>query len=320
MKIAYDIAAIGEAVIDMVPYAQGPSGNPAYEACPGGAPVNCLAAAAALGAGCAFIGAAGDDFMGDYLSAKLSSAGVDTSGLIRTDGAFTTMAFVAQDMLRERSFTFVRKPGADMLLDKSGVNTDIIDNCRILHFGTLLMSGEASREAQRYAIDYAKSKGRMLSYDVNLRPGVFGSEREEKAAVQELIGAADVIKVTAEEMAYITGESEHRIEQGAEKLMQDGKAAVFVTMGARGAYYISENERGFVRAFEVTAVDTLACGDAFMGAVLYMLARKPDNMLRETVNFACAVGALAAQVRGGMQSVPSMREVREFIEAHPRFS
>ena len=36
MKIAYDIAAIGEAVIDMVPYAQGPSGNPAYEACPGG--------------------------------------------------------------------------------------------------------------------------------------------------------------------------------------------------------------------------------------------------------------------------------------------
>ena len=47
MKIAYDIAAIGEAVIDMVPYAQGPSGNPAYEACPGGAPVNCLAAAAA---------------------------------------------------------------------------------------------------------------------------------------------------------------------------------------------------------------------------------------------------------------------------------
>lgn len=320
MKIAYDIAAIGEALIDMIPHAHGPSGNPAYEACPGGAPVNCLAAAAALGAGSAFIGAVGDDFMGDYLFTKLSSAGVDTSGLVKTDDAFTTMAFVAPDMIRERSFTFARKPGADMMLKKEDVSKDIIDNCRILHFGTMLMSGEHSRSAQRYAIEYAKSKGRMLSYDVNLRPGVFKSESEEKAAVKELIDAADVIKVTAAEMAYITKESEHRIEQGADKLMQGGKTAVFVTMGAQGAYYTSENERGFVRAFEVNAADTLACGDAFMGAVLYMLARKPDNMLRETVNFACAVGALTATVRGGMQSVPSMREVREFIEAHPRFS
>lgn len=320
MKTAYDITAIGEALIDMLPSAAGASGNAAYEICPGGAPVNCVAAASSLGAESAFIGAVGEDIMGDYIEAKLAGAGVNVSGMSRTKEAFTTMTFVTPDIFRERNFTFVRKPGADMMLSKDCIDLSIIDNSRILHFGTLLMSGEKSREAQMYAIEYAKSKGKMLSYDVNLREGIFSEESEQKSAVETLIAAADVIKVTAEELSYITGQPQNKIEQGAELLMKGGKTAVFVTMGARGAYYISENEHGFVRAYNVDAVDTLACGDAFMGAALYMLSRKPENMLRETVNFACAVGALTAAVRGGMQSVPTLSEVRSFIESRPRLS
>lgn len=310
----YDVLGIGEILVDFSPMGTGKMGNPCFEMNPGGAPANCLAANAALGGKTAFIGMVGCDLFGDFLGNALVKAGIDATGLQRTNEAPTTLAFVSIDEKGERSFSFVRNPGADYMLTKEAMNHDLVDASEIVHFGSLTLTNEPGRTSLFELLSYAKQQGKTISYDPNYRAALWNDADKAVYWMRQALPYADIVKMSEEEMALILDIDEEAYADGAHKLLEMGKKAVFITLGAKGAYYATEKEEGFVPGFCVAAVDTTGCGDSFTGAIHYRLKHFPKAAMRDHVVFANAVGAMCSLKWGGIQAMPVMGEVSRFLK------
>ena len=142
-----DIVAIGEILIDFTPSEKNGQGADLFAKNPGGAPANVLAMAARLGGKTAFIGKVGRDAFGNFLRSVLVQNGIGSSGLAEDETVPTTLAFVQLDENGDRSFTFYRNPGADRMLTAQDVKTELIDSCRVFHFGSVSMTHDPSRSA-----------------------------------------------------------------------------------------------------------------------------------------------------------------------------
>ena len=115
------ICAAGELLIDFTPCGTGPGGQALYARNPGGAPANMLAMAAKLGAAVYLCSKVGNDNFGDFLIKSVIDAGINESHIRRTENERTTLAIVDLDESNDRSFTFYRKPGADIMLEDSDI-------------------------------------------------------------------------------------------------------------------------------------------------------------------------------------------------------
>ena len=127
----YDVTAVGELLIDFTPAGLSGQGQPLFEQNPGGAPANVLAALSRLGRRTAFIGKVGQDFFGDYLAGVLAQAHIACDGLLRDPSCRTTLAFVHLDPNGDRSFSFYRNPGADLMLRPEEIPEATVRDCRI---------------------------------------------------------------------------------------------------------------------------------------------------------------------------------------------
>ena len=103
-----DVTALGELLIDFTENGLGVSGNPLFEANPGGAPCNVLAMLSKLGKKTAFIGKVGDDMFGRQLSDAVKGARICTDGLVMDKNVPTTLAFVHTLAGGEREFKIGR--------------------------------------------------------------------------------------------------------------------------------------------------------------------------------------------------------------------
>lgn len=307
----YDVVALGELLIDFSTSGKGKMNNPCFEMNPGGAPANCLAAIARLSGTVAFIGTVGNDYFGDFLIGSLQDIGIETGGIGKINRIPTTMAFVTLDENGERSFLFVRKPGADIMLSKKDINLRLIDDAKIFHFGSLSLTDEPAREATLFAVQYAKDKGKTVSFDPNYRMQLWPDKQTAVKFMKLGLEYADIVKMSEEEMELITGINRSNFEKGAVTILNMNKKAVFITAGERGAFYATPDESGFVEGYRINAVDTTGCGDAFFGAVLYFLSHKPSMPINEIVRFANAAGALCATKFGGIPAMPGLNEILE---------
>lgn len=308
----FDVVAVGELLIDFTPCGRGEMGNPVFEMNPGGGPPNCLAAVSALGGAAAFIGKVGNDHFGDFLVRALGKAGIDAAGVTRTYQTHTTLAFVHLAENGERSFSFLRNPGADLLLTPEEIDTSLIDRASVFHFSSLSLTSEPARQAVLQAVSYAKQQGKHISYDPNYRPLLWKNEAEALEWMNRGLALADIVKLSEDELAFLKKEDD--IVRGAAMLREEGAGRVFVTMGSKGAYYhTNERESGFVPAFSVRAVDTTGCGDAFMGAILYQITRETGLSSAEQVRFANATAALCATQKGGLPAMPPGQSVEKLL-------
>jgi fructokinase len=312
----FDVCALGELLIDFTPSGVNEQGVALFGKNPGGAPANLLAMNARLGGKTAFIGKVGADEFGRFLEKTLIGAGIDTGGLLKDAAYLTTLAFVHLAENGDRSFSFYRREGADLMLAWQEIDCAIIDSSRIFHFGAVSLSGQPCRDTVHEAARYAKSTGKIVSYDPNYRPFLWQSEREAKAEIGKLTCAADILKVSEEEMVLLTGETD--VEKGAAILADSGPAIVLVSLGAKGAYFCCADGSGFLPAYDVKTIDTTGAGDAFLGAVHYRLRDKSLEGLRrisraelaDIVDFANAAGSLTTAKRGAIPALPSMEEIK----------
>ena len=136
----YDVTALGELLIDFTENGISPQGNPLLEANPGGAPCNVLAMLSKLGKHTAFIGKVGADMFGRQLSEIIKEVGICADGLVTDAGVPTTLAFVHTFAGGEREFSFIRDPGADMMLNKTEISEDILKETEMLNFANVAAS------------------------------------------------------------------------------------------------------------------------------------------------------------------------------------
>lgn len=311
----YDVAALGELLIDFTCLSTDADGYPTMAAHPGGAPANYLAALTKFGAKTAMIGKVGNDAFGRLLIKTLKGAGIDTRGMLVSDDVFTTLAFVTLDDSGDREFSFARKPGADTQLRFDEIDLSVIDASKVLHFGTLSMTNEPARDATYKAVEYAAGHGKLISFDPNLRKPLWDDLDEAKRQMLWGLRHADVVKISDEETEFLFGIAP---EEAAKHIIDGfGVRLVYVTCGAEGCFYRTKTASGFVKALSGIAVkDTTGAGDIFGGSAMYGLLRAggvPEKLtaeeLENIVSFACASAGLSTTKAGGISSVAELIEV-----------
>lgn len=312
-----DIVSLGEILIDFTPNGTNEQGIALFARNPGGAPANVLAMNSKLGGTSAFIGKIGNDAFGAYLKDTLNSHNIDTSGLVTDSEVPTTLAFVQLDKSGDRSFSFYRNPGADMMLNTNEVKNELINDCKIFHFGSVSLTDEPCRKATFDSVAYAKEHGKIISFDPNYRPLLWKDKAESIKIITKAIAFSDILKVSEEEMYLITNET--NLELGSEKLSNMGPSLVLVSLGEKGACFRNKKHFGIFPTYNVNAVDTTGAGDAFVGAMLWQIKDfnlcEISNMnLAENINFANAAGSLTTTQRGAIPALPTLREIKKIQE------
>lgn len=310
-----DVVALGELLIDFATQSTDESGYPTMAAHPGGAPANFLAALTKFGAKTALLGKVGADTFGNLLIDTLKDAGIETRGLIRTEDTFTTLAFVTFDAHGDREFAFARKPGADTCMSFEELDLSLIDEAKIFHFGTLSLTDEPARTATYKAVAYAKERGKLITYDPNLRKPLWRDMDTCKEQLLWGLSQADVVKISDEEVEFLFGLG---VEDSAAHILANyGVKLVFVTCGAKGCYFSNGAACGKVPSLTgIKVVDTTGAGDIFGGSAVWKLlqtGKAPETLteteLREVVTFACTSAGLSTTKSGGISSVPEYSEI-----------
>ncbi len=319
-----DILAIGELLIDFTAITE-KNGDIYYKQNAGGAPANVVCMAAKLGASTGFIGKIGKDMFGNYLKGILEERKVDTRGLILDKDFSTTLAFVKNGSHGERDFVFYRRNSADLNMKFSEVNLKLIDECKIFHFGALSLTAEPSKSATINAVEYAKAKGKIISYDPNWRPILWQSKEQAVQAMKNVLRYVDIIKVSEEELQIITDCG--NLLPAIAKLLNMGIKIVCITQGAKGCIIATKSSVELYPAYKVDSVDTLGSGDSFLGGFLYKLLEKSKDIteltsdeLYEMSDFANACGAITSMEHGAIPAMPDLKEVEDFMEKTEKYS
>ncbi|MFW6035456.1 MAG: PfkB family carbohydrate kinase [Halothermotrichaceae bacterium] len=320
--MAVDIITMGEMLIDFVPLKKGLplKENKGFLRMPGGAPANVAVGAAKLGLNSAFFGKVGNDPFGRLLIETLKDNEVETKAIMQTDKAKTTLAFVTLDEAGDRDFTFYRDPGADMLYKWQEVDVELLKTAKYFHHGSISLINQPARDTTIHMAQFAKDKGILVSYDPNLRMPLWSNEKEAKKWITEGLKTADIVKLSEEELEFITGEKE--IDNGVKKIMEYGSGLLFVTLGEKGCYFNNGSESKTVPGFRVEVQDTTGAGDAFVAGILSQLAKHKSNInelsktdLVSIVRFANAVGALTTKGKGAIASLPELESINNFIKS-----
>lgn len=314
----FDVVALGELLIDFTESGASKQGNPLLEANPGGAPCNVLAMLNKLGKKTAFIGKVGNDNFGKMLAKTVSDSGTDISNLLYDEKVPTTLAFVHTFEDGEREFSFYRDPGADMMLNKSDVNEELLKNTKIFHFGTLSSTHPEPREATRYAVETAKNSGALISFDPNLREPLWKSLDEAKIEIEYGLSKCDILKISDNELEFVTGINDY---DKAIKVLRDkfNIPLIFLTLGKDGS-------RAFYKAItaekptfsNIKAIEKTGAGDTFEGCALsFVLDHGIDGMneknLAELLSFANAGASLVTARKGALKVMPSKEEIERLI-------
>lgn len=304
-----DIYSIGEMVIDFIP-----GNEPAsYIRTAGGAPANVAIAAARSGLNTSMCCKVGNDDFGRFLIQTLKENHVIPICQDLCDRAVTTMAFVSLKENGERSFTFARKPGADMFLSEVDVKEHDVDQSFIIHAGSCSLSAKPIADAVKKAIRLGHEKGKIVSFDVNYRNLMWDNNQKACAdEVQKLLPQIDILKISDEELDMMGG------KQNLFPLMKKNNLKLIVlTLGENGADAYFDNEIFHVDGKKTEAVDTTGAGDAFWGSFLSCLRihgveRTDDlnrNIIIKAMEYGNISGFLCVRKKGAITSLPTRAEI-----------
>lgn len=313
------LLAIGEALIDFIPAESGKELKhvSAFQPKVGGAPANVVGAYVKLGGSGAMITQLGADPFGDKIVEELEECGIDCNYVKRTNEANTSLAFVALKADGNREFSFYRKPGADMLMKPEDVDTAWFEDIFALHFCSVSLGDWPMKEAHRKAVESASKAGALVSFDPNLRLALWDDENALRSVVKEFAPLADVLKISDEEIEFITGKTD--IQEALPELLTGNTKLVIYTKGSDGAECYTRSAHGFAAGKKVKAVDTTGAGDGFIGSFLYCLSRDgvgvdnlsdlPAEKMEEYLAFANKFCGISVTKHGAIASYPSLEEM-----------
>ncbi len=306
------VICVGEMLIDFTPGEEQRS----YVANPGGAPANVAVSISRCGSKAGFLGKLGRDDFGRLLQDTLSRDDVEILCPELTEDAMTTLAFVTLDERGDRSFTFVRKPGADMLLSVEDVEAVDFSSCTLVHAGSVSQSAQPEREAVLAALRRAKNLGKLVSFDVNYRETIWSREAC-KEAIADIFPLVDLLKISEDELDFVGG------REAIPKFMEVQKIAVVVlTLGGKGAEIFFGEQVLRLEAVKGQVVDTTGAGDAFWGAFLSRLLESgverveelSADKLYDAGSYGICAGGLCVRKKGGIPSLPYREEIGQMMK------
>lgn len=308
-----DLFSIGEMVIDFIPGSEPAS----YIRKAGGAPANVAIAMAKNGLEAGMCCSVGEDAFGSFLMETLRENHVRVLKPQPCAEAITTMAFVTLDADGDRSFTFARKPGADMMLTEADVKEADVADAVIVHAGSCSLSASPEAEATVRALRLGREKGKLVSFDVNYRNVMWNDDQAACAAkVFEILPYVDILKISEEEVEMMGGEA--HLFQLMERY---GLTLVVETLGSRGARCFFQGETIEAPGRKAVCVDATGAGDAFWGGFLSSLrlqgVSQANQLTREILERAMTYGNvggwICVQSKGAIESLPTRAQIEQYL-------
>lgn len=270
-----------------------------YQVAFGGKGANQAVAAGRSGADIAFIACTGDDDIGARVRKQLATDRVDVAPVSVVAGESTGVALI-----------FVNGEGENVIGIHAGANAALsparVEAQRDLltQASALLMQLESPVESVLAAARIA----RQNNTTVVLNPA------PARALSDELLSLVDIItpnETEAEKLTGINVASDEDAARAAQALHNKGINTVIITLGSRGVWASVNGAGKRVAGFNVKAIDTIAAGDTFNGALMTaLLEAKP---LDEAIRFAHAAAAIAVTRKGAQPSVPWREEIDDFL-------
>lgn len=264
---------------------------------PGGKGANQAVGLARLGAETTMIGAVGADAFGEKLKQALQMDRVNTSSIKVLASEATGVASI---LLSEGDNSIVVVPGAN-----AQCLPEDLDRCesKIAEADLVLLQLEIPLVTVEYAVELARKHGKIVM--LNPAPA--------QNLSQDLLSKVDYLTPNRSELALLTGISEESsINQGIERLLETGVSCCVTTLGAEGVAFREKGDNlVIVSGHKVPVVDTTGAGDAFNAGLAYAVARKKS--IREAVEFAVQVSALAVTKFGAQGGMPMLAEVKEYF-------
>ncbi len=325
-----DVLCLGEILVDWVCTSAGAelSDAQSFTKAPGGAPANVAVGLARQGSSAAFIGRVSTDEFGKWLKSILEEEGIDTTGTVVDPEAQTRMAYVVTLQNGDRKLAeFSRISVADSRLSPGDLKEAQFASARALHFGSISLIASPATEATHTALELARQYKLLISYDPNVRIGLWPSKDVCKHTILSTLKFADLVKINLDELEFLTGSREF---QAAEALRKEHNLPLLIiTLDSQGACFLTDQGQRTVPGFEVEFKEATGAGDGFVSGVLSGLVQEIGTAtdkreaiknlslakIEEIVRRANAIGALTCTKPGAIPALPKQEEVKTFLSA-----
>ena len=272
-----------------------------YITVPGGKGNNQAVAAARLGAKVKFIGRVGQDIFGKEVLSVIQAESVDISLIKEDPNHRTGLAIISVDEKADNSIIVIS--GANMAIDEQDVlrAANSLKDVRVL-----LFQMEVPLKASLDLARTAKEQGIKIIFDPAPAPST--------PLPDEFYQLVDIVTPNEIETEALVGfpiQNMNDAEKASIQLREKGVSTAIIKLGDKGGYFNSQGESRFIPPFKVEAIDSVAAGDAFNGALAVAISEgKP---ITEAARWGAAAGALATTKRGALPSMPYRDEVLNLL-------
>lgn len=292
------VLAIGEALIDVVL----PFDTPEFPIeIPGGSPANVALTLGRLGRPVELATWIGTDERGRLIDFHMVDSGVHITEASR-GASHTSTALARIDERGVATYTFDLEwaPTAPI---------EVPETAQILEAGSI----SAVIEPGASAVLEALTRGRehaLVCFDPNARPSIMGEPEEALSAIERFVPLADVVKVSDEDIAWLTGGP---IDEVVQRWLNLGPSLIVVTLDKRDSLVVTASGVRFTKTpGDVDVVDTVGAGDSFMGGLIDAMwgmglrgagAREalralPEEQVRAIIDHASAVSDVTVSRKG----------------------
>ncbi|EGT0667864.1 sugar kinase [Citrobacter werkmanii] len=312
MKNSLDVVTIGEAMAMFVATQTGDLADvEQFIKRVAGAELNVATGLARLGLNVGWVSRVGNDSFGRFIINSLEKERIDAQGVTQ-DERFAT-GFQLKSKVENGTDPIVeyfRKGSAASHLSIEDYHEDYFASARHLHLsGVAAALSASSYELLAHTARAMKSQRKTISFDPNLRPVLWKSEAEMVEKLNRLAFQADWVLPGLKEGMILTGQQTP--EAIADFYLRHGVKAVIIKTGADGAWYkTASGEHGCVAPVKVdNVVDTVGAGDGFAVGVISALLE--GRSLHQAVTRGNKIGALAIQVQGDSEGLPTREQLGE---------
>lgn len=324
-----DVLCLGEILVDWVCTTVGAELDEAktFTKAPGGAPANVAVGLARQGLKAAFLGRVSTDEFGQWLKRILEDEGIDTTGTIVDAEAQTRMAYVITLANGDRKLAeFSKVAVADARLEADDLSEKQFANAKCLHFGSISLIADPAASATKAAIELAERNNLLISYDPNVRIGLWPTAERCKNTILSTLKSAHLVKINLDELEFLTGSRQFEAAESLRK--EHDLPMMIITLDSQGAYFTCDRGSRTVGGFKVNFVEATGAGDGFvsgiLGGILAEIAAATDkrkaladlslDKMTEIVRQANAIGALTCTRPGAIPALPKQEEVKQFLQ------